>query len=47
MLHEIKTLLSEPAVLAIVNVKCAVADIGVEWHAQTLRMEAVDAHGLP
>ena len=47
MLNDVKAVLSKPAVLAIVNIKGAIADIGAERRAQTLGQEAVDADGLP
>src|SRR5262245_8891932 len=47
MLNDVKAVLSEAAVFAIIDVKGAVAEIGAERHAQTLGHETVDADGLP
>src|SRR5262245_21933813 len=47
MLNDVKAVLSEAAVLAKIDVKGAVAEVGAERHSQTLGHETVDADGLP
>src|SRR5262245_14481645 len=47
MLNGLKAVLSEAAVLAIIDVKGAIAEIGAEGRSQTLGHETVDADSLP
>src|SRR4029453_14025850 len=47
MLKDVKAVLAETAILAVIDVKGAIADVGDERHSQTLGVETVDADGLP
>src|SRR5215510_11372385 len=47
MLNDVDRVLAEAAVLAKIDVKGAIAEIGDERHSQTLGLETVDADGLP
>ena len=47
MLNDVKGVLSEAAVLAVIDSKRAVADHRVEWLPETIDVEAIRGDGLP
>ena len=47
MLNDVKAVLSEPAVLAEIDRKRAVADHRVEWRPEAIDIEAIRGDGLP